>query len=86
MATSKTEQIISVLKAKGSIEIESKSRKYRTFTYPGTQEKFYFVGKSAALRVGRTSSDSISLEMLVPRLLYARSVDKVVIVIMNHAL
>lgn len=39
----------------------SKSKKYRTFEKPGQQGTFYFVGTAGAVRVGESSSTSISI-------------------------
>ena len=57
----KADIIIEHLKSKGSKELPSTSRKYRKFTHPTRENAFYWVGKSGALRAGRTAGDSISL-------------------------
>ncbi len=56
----KTEMIIKYLLSKGCKEIQSTSRKYRKFESP-KKTTFYWVGKSAGLRKGKTISNSISL-------------------------
>lgn len=57
----KAEQVIKYLMGKGAREVTSNSRKYRKFSYPGRGDKFYFVGKAGALRVGRTVGESVSV-------------------------
>ena len=52
------ERYIDALKAKGSVEVESKSRKYVTLTRPEQDGTFYFIGKSGAIRYGKNSSSS----------------------------
>lgn len=64
----KVDKIITAITALGSVEVKSKSAKYRTFTRPDTSD-LYFVGKNGALRTGKNVSDSISLEMVVPMIL-----------------
>jgi hypothetical protein len=55
----------------GCKEVESNSRKYRTFERPSGSavDTFYFVGKKGALRVGRCASKSCSVEQVVPAML-----------------
>jgi len=60
MAKRKRDKIADALAERGCIEVESRSRKYKQFMIPG-RDNFYFVGKSGALRVGKTISNSISL-------------------------
>ena len=60
------EKIVQFLKEKGSVEMPSKSKKYRKFTYPGKvlnskKETFYWVGKKGALRAGPAASNSVSI-------------------------
>ena len=60
------EKIVQFLKEKGSVEMPSKSKKYRKFTYPGKvlnskKETFYWVGKKGALRAGSSVSNSVSI-------------------------
>ncbi len=57
----KTERIIRMLLAQGSIEMPSPSSKYRKFTRTATYESYYWVGMAGALRVGRTSSHTLSM-------------------------
>lgn len=57
----KTEKLINHLISIGCIEVDSKTRKYRKFTIPDINDKFYFVGRNASLRKGRISSNSVSL-------------------------
>jgi hypothetical protein len=65
----KQENICAALVARGCVEVlPSASRKYRQFSKPD-KTGFYWVGKLGALRVGRCSSQSISIEMNVPALL-----------------
>lgn len=56
---SKQEIICTTLKNKGLKEVNAKTSKYRVFQIQ--PDKFYFVGKNGALRVGKNVSDSISL-------------------------
>ncbi len=64
----KTERIIKMLLALGSVEMPSPSRKYRKFSRVANQGgdavaagTFYWVGRSAALRVGQNSTGSFSI-------------------------
>lgn len=60
MAKTIQERLAAALLARGYKELDSKTRKYRTFA--GTQdERKLFVGKSGALRVGVNSSTSTSI-------------------------
>lgn len=62
MAQTKTEKVIAYLLAKGSVELPSRSAKYRTFTrFDRQSDKLYFVGKAGALRTGTCVSNSISV-------------------------
>ena len=70
---SKTQKIIDAILKMGAVERPSKSGKYRTFTNPRRNGEFFFVGKAGALRAGRASSKSISLESMVGRLIAAAS-------------
>lgn len=54
------EIIIEKLKERGMKELPSNSRKYKKFTHP-LSDRFYWVGKSGALRVGRTIGESYSI-------------------------
>lgn len=69
----KSEQVIKYIKSIEAIELPSTSRKYRKFTHPD-MGRFYFVGKSGALRVGRSIADSISLTTSVGQLLKRRCI------------
>jgi len=51
-----------LIEGKGFQEVPSSSRKYRKFMNPLRKEQFHFVGKNGAVRVGRTITDSISME------------------------
>jgi hypothetical protein len=55
--------IIKALQARGYIE-DGSTRKFRSFVIPGNDDPRHrmFVGKSGALRRGRISTGSISLE------------------------
>ncbi len=64
----KTDQIVNALLARGFVEIQSRSGKYREFVKDG-KENHYFVGSHGALRVGHCASQSRSLEHIVPSLL-----------------
>lgn len=59
----KTEQIVQFLESRGLKEVtaQHRTRKYRVFASrePGI---FYYVGKAAALRKGRSIADSISID------------------------
>ena len=59
------EKIVQFLKKKGSIELPSRSKKYRKLSYPkqdpNGKEIYYWVGKKGALRAGPSASNSISL-------------------------
>lgn len=63
MAT-KTEKIVAALLARGLKEVQARSKKYRQFTHP-VKGKFYFVGKSGALRAGANIGDSVSLTSFI---------------------
>jgi len=58
----KTEKIIKGLQAMGAEEVKSATNKYRCFT-GGRLVKYYFVGRSGAIRVNNTNkiTDSFSL-------------------------
>lgn len=56
----KQEAIIRALGLRGFIEIDSKSRKYRTLAHPAGGN-LYFIGKAGAVRVGKNSSTSYSI-------------------------
>ena len=58
-----TEYLIAGLLDAGLHEIECKSRKYRAFCKPAalTGENTIFVGKAAAMRVGKNASTSTSV-------------------------
>ncbi len=56
----KAEKTIDWLISKGYKEIQSNSKKYRKFTHT-KPDRFFFVGKHGALRVGRNISESISI-------------------------
>lgn len=63
-------KLIEQLIAEGHTEVQPKRRtgstpKYVTFDIPGQPGTFYFVGKAGALRKGRTSSGSASMEGIV---------------------
>jgi hypothetical protein len=60
MAKTIAEKLATVLLAQGYKELESRTRKYRTFQKEGESEKL-FVGKSGALRKGTNSSSSLSI-------------------------
>jgi len=60
-----------LIEAKGFLEIPSTSQKYRKFMNPLKKGQFYFLGKSGAVRVGRTVSNSISLTLQVHATLQA---------------
>lgn len=55
------DRVIEKLKARGCRELPSPSRKYRKFTYPQSSDRFYWVGKAGALRIGRTVGESFSV-------------------------
>ena len=69
------EKIIRALAGRGFVEVTSKSRKYRTLAHP-TSPKFYFVGKNGAVRVGATSSGSVSLTSAYADILVAEGTPK----------
>jgi hypothetical protein len=59
----KTEKIVNELIKRGCTEvIPSKSSKYRQFKI-SHREEFYWVGRSGALRVGKNSSHSMSINI-----------------------
>jgi len=60
----KTEKVVKYLLDKGLVEVESKSRKYRTFEKSGSKN-LYFVGKRAAVRTGKCISKSFSITNVV---------------------
>ena len=60
MEMKKSDQVIEYVKSQGGVEIPSTSRKYRKFTRPG-ELRFYWVGKSGALRIGPTIASSYSV-------------------------
>lgn len=61
----KAEKIIEKLKERNCIEIiPSKSRKYRQFKIPD-RDMFYWIGKHGGCRVGKNSSDSMSVHFRV---------------------
>jgi hypothetical protein len=55
--------MVAALKAAGAVELASASRKYRKFTYPlsNVANKYVWLGKSGAIRIGMTSTHSISM-------------------------
>jgi hypothetical protein len=53
-------QLIAALETAGYKEIDTRSSKYKAFEKPGISQRL-FVGKSGALRIGRSSSQSRSL-------------------------
>ena len=55
------EMVIEAIVKRGATAVPSRTRKYMTFSRPA-DEQFYFVGHNGALRVGRSASNSISLE------------------------
>lgn len=67
MAQTKRDKIIERLLAAGCKEVESRSRKYRTFTRNSHQDLFpyWFVGKNGALRTGKNATDSVSVTHLL---------------------
>lgn len=54
------ERVATFLTAMGRRELSSESRKYRKFM-GSAPDRFYFVGHSGAVRVGKISSNSISI-------------------------
>lgn len=65
------DRIIEKLKARGCQELQSSSSKYRKFTHPKYADRFYWVGKAGALRVGRTVGESVSVSAAVHKMLNA---------------
>lgn len=63
-----SELIIETLLKDGSREVTAKSKKYRQFTYPNDPSKFYFVGKNGAVRVGKNTTDSVSITFMMRHL------------------
>lgn len=62
MAKTRAAQLVYALQQMGAVEVQSKTRKYRTFHYTINGElKQYYVGKAGALRMGTTVAGSISL-------------------------
>jgi len=68
----KTEKIINELIRRGCTEIiPSKSSKYRQFKPKDSEMsfcndgRFYWVGRNGAVRVGKNSSDSISITLKI---------------------
>lgn len=57
----KQEQYAAALVKRGFKEIESPSRKYRAFRPPTASGMLYFLGKSGAVRSGRTVSTSFAI-------------------------
>jgi hypothetical protein len=57
----KREKVVALLLDRGCAEVESNSRKYRTFKSPNSADKYYFVGRKGALRFGKNVSNSSSL-------------------------
>lgn len=55
------EKVVEMLREHGCYEIQSRSKKYRTFAIRTDPVQFYFVGKKGALRKGRTASNSFSV-------------------------
>jgi hypothetical protein len=56
------EQLVDALKTLGFVEVKSKSKKYVAMQSPNGQGSIYFVGKCGALRCGKNSSSSISID------------------------
>ena len=65
----KQEKVVKLLTDNGCKEVESRSGKYRTFERNGgpVDCPFWFVGKKGALRTGRNSSSSYSMERLLEK-------------------
>lgn len=61
------QRLIAGLTARGFRQVPSKSRKFETFTKDS--ENFYFVGKSGALRRGRTCTASVPADRFKNELL-----------------
>ena len=57
----KQEQYAAALVKRGFKEIDSPSRKYRTFQPPTASGMLYFLGKSGAVRAGRNVSSSFAI-------------------------
>ena len=66
-----SERVARALVAMGCVEEKSTSRKYRVFICAtSSPQKYYFVGKAGALRVGSCASKSTSLtDTVLPSLL-----------------
>ena len=70
----KAERAIEFLKARGSLEVKSSSRKYVKMTNPygariRPENGFLWIGKSGAVRSGATISDSISITDAIERMI-----------------
>ena len=65
-------KIVEQLFANGHRTVLSRSAKYQVFNVPGEAETFLFVGRSGALRKGRTVTESHSLEGTVRNRIIAR--------------
>jgi len=63
----KSEKVVQLLLGNGAKEVESNSRKYRTFERPQGPPgcPFWFVGRKGALRTGKCSSNSYSVSRLI---------------------
>jgi hypothetical protein len=75
----KKEKLIEILEEMGCKEVQSKSRKYRSFSDPESPNNFYFVGVKGAVRHGRVVSKSMSFTEYFNNLLKLKenkSVDK----------
>ena len=59
----KRDKVIALIVENGAVEVESRSRKYRTFTRTKGPSgcPFWFVGRKGALRTGKCSSGSYSV-------------------------
>lgn len=60
----KTQKVIDLMLAKGYVEVtaQQRTRKYRVFSHLCAGDRLVFIGKAAAVRFGRTSTTSISID------------------------
>ena len=70
MASKKRQKVIDYLRDKGCSEVPCRSGKYRQFKRANqTDDKYYFVSRNGALRMGTSASNSISITAYVDKIL-----------------
>ncbi len=63
------ERLCAALEARGYTKVESRSRKYVTYTHADKPDRILFVGKSGALRAGKNVTESFAVETFKQKLL-----------------